>query len=80
MKYIFIFIIRIYQFFLSFDHGIPSKIFPKHRICYFYPSCSEYTAQALEKYGTIKGLWMGAKRIVRCGPWSWDKSPWDPVK
>jgi len=38
--------------------------------CRFYPSCSEYTYQAIEKYGLIKGSWKGARRILRCYPWS----------
>lgn len=37
--------------------------------CRFIPTCSEYTYQAVEKYGAIKGLWLGIKRISRCHPW-----------
>ena len=37
--------------------------------CRFTPSCSNYTLQAIEKYGLIKGSWMGCKRIGRCNPW-----------
>jgi hypothetical protein len=33
------------------------------------PSCSEYTVEAVEKYGVIKGLWMGFKRVLKCNPW-----------
>ena len=36
--------------------------------CRFHPTCSEYTKQALLKYGVIKGLWLGIKRILRCNP------------
>lgn len=36
--------------------------------CRFIPSCSEYTFQAVEKYGVLKGLWLGLKRVVRCNP------------
>ena len=36
--------------------------------CRFTPTCSEYTRQAIEKYGTIRGTWMGIKRISRCRP------------
>lgn len=36
--------------------------------CRFVPTCSEYTKQAIEKYGLIRGTWMGMKRISRCRP------------
>lgn len=36
--------------------------------CRFSPSCSEYTCQALAKFGALKGSWLGAKRICRCHP------------
>ncbi|MFN8613417.1 MAG: membrane protein insertion efficiency factor YidD [Vulcanimicrobiota bacterium] len=37
-------------------------------MCRFTPSCSEYTRQAIEKYGLVKGGWLGTKRICRCQP------------
>lgn len=37
--------------------------------CRFIPSCSEYTYDAVTKYGVVKGLWMGVKRVSRCHPW-----------
>jgi len=37
--------------------------------CRFYPSCSEYALQAIEKYGVFKGCFRSLKRIVKCGPW-----------
>ena len=36
--------------------------------CRFEPTCSEYTREAVERYGVVKGIWMGAKRILRCQP------------
>jgi len=36
--------------------------------CRFYPSCSEYTKQALIKYGAAKGAYLGLKRLLRCNP------------
>lgn len=50
----------------------------KPRICRFEPTCSEYTAQAILKYGSLKGTWMGVKRICRCHPWH--PGGYDPVE
>jgi putative membrane protein insertion efficiency factor len=36
--------------------------------CRFYPTCSEYTTQAIRKYGLAKGIWLGLKRLGRCHP------------
>ena len=45
--------------------------------CRYYPTCSEYTGAAVEKYGVIKGLLKGAYRILRCNPFS--KGGYDPA-
>lgn len=45
--------------------------------CRFHPTCSEYTVQAVERYGAAKGLWLGAKRISRCHPFN--PGGFDPV-
>ena len=45
--------------------------------CRFEPSCSQYMILAIEKYGVIKGGWLGIKRILRCHPWG--GSGYDPV-
>lgn len=37
--------------------------------CRFYPSCSEYSMEAISKYGMLKGIWLTVKRIVKCHPW-----------
>jgi uncharacterized protein len=46
--------------------------------CRFEPTCSVYMMEAVEKYGAIKGAWMGVKRILRCQPFC--KGGYDPVK
>jgi len=61
--------IHLYQKTLSPDHGPFQDLHP-YRVCKFYPTCSQYTDQAIGKYGLIKGSWMGWKRILRCHPWS----------
>lgn len=48
-----------------------------HSACRFYPRCSSYTIEALEKYGAFKGSILGIKRILRCRPFG--KYGYDPV-
>jgi putative membrane protein insertion efficiency factor len=61
-------IIRFYQRFLSPMLGSN---------CRFYPTCSSYMAEAIAKYGVLKGGWMGLRRIGRCHPWH--EGGFDPV-
>lgn len=56
-----LFMVRMYQLCISpFTGG--------RAACRFTPTCSEYTRQAIEKYGIIRGTYMGIKRICRCRP------------
>lgn len=61
--------IRWYQKYLSLDTGFLSYLYSE-RICRFHPTCSEYTYQAIDKYGPFRGSWLGLKRIIRCHPWT----------
>lgn len=54
-------LIKFYQLFISGNLG---------RHCRFYPSCSEYTYRAIQKYGILKGGLRGFKRIIRCNSWN----------
>ena len=67
MKKIAVSLIEIYQATLSPDHGWFKPFYP-HGFCRFHPSCSEYTKQAIIKFGLIKGSILGLKRILRCNP------------
>jgi len=69
MKSVALFFIKTYQRTLSPDHGWFRKFYP-YGYCKFSPTCSMYTYQAIEKYGIIKGTWLGSKRIIRCNPWN----------
>lgn len=60
---------------ILFYRGAISPLKPP--TCRYNPTCSEYTIQALRKYGPFKGLWLGLKRILRCHPWG--GHGYDPV-
>ncbi|MFH1781921.1 MAG: membrane protein insertion efficiency factor YidD [Patescibacteria group bacterium] len=60
--------IKLYQKTLSPDHGIFSEI--THYGCRYYPTCSEYTYQAIKKKGLFRGIFKGMWRILRCNPFS----------
>lgn len=69
-------VIRLYQAILSPDHGW-MRVFYPHGYCKFSPSCSQYTKEAIERYGVLRGSWLGVLRIGRCNPWHAGGS--DPV-
>lgn len=68
MKKVCIFLIKLYK-------GIFSPFLGNQ--CRFYPTCSEYTKQAIEKYGALRGCIKGLKRIIRCNPFC--KGGYDPL-
>jgi putative membrane protein insertion efficiency factor len=69
MRIVVLQLIKIYQKTLSLDHGIFAKIYGKP-LCRFYPTCSEYTFEAVKQHGVLRGLWLGTKRVGRCHPWN----------
>lgn len=69
-------LIRLYQKTLSFDHSFWAKP-EKFRVCVHYPSCSQYTYEAVGKHGAVKGSLMGGARILRCNGFS--GGGYDPV-
>lgn len=69
IKKIFLLSIRFYQKHLSLDTGWARALFITEKVCRFTPTCSEYSYQAVEKYGIIRGLFLTLKRIIKCHPW-----------
>lgn len=69
MKPVLLASIRFYQKVLSRETGWLSKIYPK-QTCRFHPTCSQYAYEAIDRYGTVKGSWLGIRRLLRCHPWN----------
>lgn len=72
MKIILIYLINWYQ------KHVSVWLSSKNVNCKFYPTCSEYTKQAIQKYGALKGIILGIWRIIRCNPFS--RGGYDPLK
>ena len=69
MKVVLIFFIRTYRLFIS-------PLLPPS--CRFTPTCSEYAMQAIEKYGALRGVYLAARRLLRCHPFH--SGGYDPVR
>jgi uncharacterized protein len=69
MKYVFIGLIRVYQFLIS-------PLLPPNT-CRFYPTCSEYSIEAYRTFGILKGTWKSVGRLLRCHPFH--PGGYDPV-
>ncbi len=70
MRTVLLGIIHFYRKAISPLKGVPS--------CRFYPTCSQYAAQAIEKYGALKGSYLALKRVLKCHPFH--PGGYDPVK
>jgi putative membrane protein insertion efficiency factor len=69
MKTVLLWMVRFYQQYLSPLKGGPT--------CRFYPSCSHYAYEAIERHGAIKGSYLALKRVLRCHPFH--PGGYDPV-
>ncbi len=68
MKQFFIFLVRAYQ--VGIGPLLPAS-------CRYYPSCSAYAIEALERHGALRGAWLSARRVLRCHPFR--PGGYDPV-
>jgi uncharacterized protein len=54
-------VLRAYRLLISPLYG---------QVCRYYPSCSAYALEAIQRHGVIRGVWLGTRRIARCHPWA----------
>lgn len=68
MRTLLTFLVKLYRWFVSPLLG---------QNCRFYPSCSSYALEALERHGALHGTWLATRRVCRCHPWN--PGGYDPV-
>ncbi len=78
MKFLLLKLIKFYQTHISAERGGFLAIFKPLGVCKYHPTCSEYSYQAIKKYGILKGIYLSIKRILKCNPFS--KGGFDPLK
>ena len=61
MKYLLIFLLRLYRLLISPLYG---------QVCRYYPSCSAYALESVSRHGSVRGSWYALRRLARCHPWA----------
>lgn len=59
-------LVKLYQWFLS---PLKNALFGATGRCRFTPSCSTYAFEAIRRHGVVRGMWLAARRLLRCHPW-----------